>query len=441
MSKKLVIISIDAMGASDLLGDLTDIPTLARFKEEGTHVQNIQAIYPSLTYPSHTTLVTGEYPKTHGIINNTKIQPQRKSPDWYWYSKDILVPTLYDVAKNEGLTTAAFLWPVTAKSSIDWNIAEIFPNRIWTNQVLTSMSASSPLFIYEMNKKYGHLRQGIKQPYLDDFITAAAVDTLENKKPDLTLIHLVDMDSMRHAHGVLSEEAKAALVRQDARVANIIEATKIAGTYEETSFVILGDHYQIDVHHMIRLNALFAKKGWLTPRADGTVRRNFDVYAKSADGSTYIYVDKTSDVEPQEIRQELEKIEGISRIYSTKEATERGAAPNATFMIEAKRGYYFIDEAIGKIVEKVNPNDIGQPERYMAVHGYSPFKQNYSTTVMFKGPEIAKGKAIEKADLIDEAPTFAEILGLKTFPKHTAGKSIKEIFNIEQGEAPSEIIE
>ncbi len=42
---------------------------------------------------------------------------------------------LYDVAKEKGLTTAAFLWPVTAGSKIDYNLAEIFfLIGIWTNQ-------------------------------------------------------------------------------------------------------------------------------------------------------------------------------------------------------------------------------------------------------------------------------------------------------------------
>ena len=89
-------------------------------------------------------------------------------------------------------------------------------------------------------------------------MTACAVDTLRNKRPDLTLIHLVDMDSMRHRYGVRSKEAKAALQRLDGRVARLIRATKDAGTYDWTNFVILGDHYQINVHKMIHLNMLFA---------------------------------------------------------------------------------------------------------------------------------------------------------------------------------------
>ena len=85
-----------------------------------------------------------------------------------------------------------------------------------------------------MNHKFGHLRKGIKQPWLDDFVTAMASWTLKHKKPDLTLIHLVDMDSMRHRYGVRSDQAKQALQRLDQRVGQLI-------------------------------NTLFAKKGWLTP--------------------------------------------------------------------------------------------------------------------------------------------------------------------------------
>lgn len=126
-------------------------------------------------------IITGQYPAVHGIINNTKLQPRRQSPDWFWYRKDIQLMPLYDVAKEKGLTTAAFLWPVTAGSKIDYNLAEIFPNRIWTNQVLVSLKVSSPLFLYEMNKKYGKLSHGIKQPWLDDFVTACAVDTIKSR--------------------------------------------------------------------------------------------------------------------------------------------------------------------------------------------------------------------------------------------------------------------
>ena len=133
---KLVVISLDSMGFRDLDELREFVPHLDQLIKRGTWVKRVKGIFPTLTYPSHTSIITGQYPAIHGIVNNTKIQPQRESPDWYWYRKDIKAMPLYDVAREAGLTTAAFLWPVTAGSKINYNLAEIFPNRIWTNQVL-----------------------------------------------------------------------------------------------------------------------------------------------------------------------------------------------------------------------------------------------------------------------------------------------------------------
>ncbi|MEG0286766.1 MAG: ectonucleotide pyrophosphatase/phosphodiesterase [Vagococcus sp.] len=428
MKKKLIIISVDALGALDIKLHKDKLPTLSKLIDKGTHVEKVKGIYPTLTYPSHVTLMTGMYPKDHGVINNTKLQSTRNSPDWYWYDKEIKVPTVYDVAKNEGLTTAAFLWPVTASSSIDYNIAEIFPNRIWTNQVMISLKASSPLFLLNMNQKYGHLRKGIMQPFLDDFVTACAVDTISTKKPDLTLIHLVDMDSMRHAYGVQSTEAVDALIRQDKRVAQIIQATKDNGTFDHTNFVVLGDHYQLDVNKMIKLNVLFAEKGWAETKPNGSIKNNWQVYAKSCDGSTYIYCKNTSKVDPKEIYHAIKDLKGIDAIYTSEECRNMGADPRATFMIEASDGYYFSDETTGDIFEDVKKEDIGKPNRYFGIHGSHPGKPNYETTVMFYGPSIKEGHKITNAHLVDEAPTFAKLLALKTFPKEVSGICIEDIF-------------
>lgn len=424
---KLVVISLDSMGFRDLdeLRQLT--PNLAKLISDGTWVKKVQGIFPTLTYPSHTSIITGQYPVVHGIVNNTKLQPRRQSPDWFWYRKDVKATPLYDVARKAGMTTAAFLWPVTAGSKIDYNLAEIFPNRIWTNQVLVSLKASSPLFLYEMNKKYGKLRHGIKQPWLDDFVTACAVDTLENKRPDLTLIHLVDMDSMRHRYGVRSPQAKHALQRLDGRVAKIIQATKNAGTYDETNFVILGDHYQINVDKMIHLNMLFAKHGWLHPLGKKSVyRNNWQVTAKTCDGETYIYTRGAVDL--GKLKQMIAGVEGVQHIYDGAEAIKLGADPKCTFLVEAKPGYYFTDEVNRPaIVESVNPDTIGTHDRYRGVHGYGATQPGYFTTAIFMGPQIKKGATVEGARLVDEGPTFAKLLGLH-YPAPTAGQAIDGVF-------------
>lgn len=423
---KLVVISLDSMGFRDL-NELRDlVPNLAQLIEKGTWVKKVQGIFPTLTYPSHTSIITGQYPAVHGVVNNTKLQPRRLSPDWYWYRKDVKATPLYDVAREAGMTTAAFLWPVTAGSKIDYNLAEIFPNRIWTNQVMVSLKASSPWFLMQMNHRYGKLRHGIKQPWLDDFITACAVDTLKNKQPDLTLIHLVDMDSMRHRYGVRSDEAKAALQRLDGRVARLIRATKDAGTYDQTNFVILGDHYQINVDKMIHLNQLFAKQGWLTP-VDGktTYKGNWRVTTKTCDGETYVYT--RGNVDLGKVKQVIAGVEGVEHIYDGAEAVKLGADPKCAFLVEAKPGYYFTDEVNRPaVVEKVDPASLGTHDRYHGVHGYGPNQPNYFTTAIFAGPDVREGATVEGAHLVDEGPTFAALLGLK-YPAPTAGQPIRGV--------------
>jgi predicted AlkP superfamily pyrophosphatase or phosphodiesterase len=306
-------------------------------------------------------------------------------------------------------------------------LAEIFPNRIWTNQVLVSIKASSPLFLLEMNHKYGHLRRGIKQPQLDDFITACAVDTLTNKRPNLTMLHLVDMDSMRHRYGVRSKEAMQALHRLDRHVGQVIDATKAAGTFDDTNFVILGDHYQINVDHMIHLNTLFAQRGWLTPRQDQTFEDDWQVMAKTADGSTYIYTRNFSELDA--LKELVSSVEGVEAVIDGQAAAKRGADPACALMVEAKEGYYFTDESRRPlVVEPVHPATLGQPDRYHGVHGYDPTKPDYQTTLLFNGPAVKAGVTIEKANLVDEAPTFARLLGLH-FDGPMPGHSLNGIFS------------
>jgi len=429
MAKHVVVISLDAMGYADLRDRRQFLPNLSSLIERGTWVKKVRGVYPTITYPSHTSIITGTYPKTHGIINATLMQTERVSPDWYWYAKHIKVPTVYDLAREAGLTTAAFLWPVTAGAKINWNVAEIFPNRIWTNQYITSFKASSPLFLLGMDRKYGHLRKGIQQPELDDFITAATVDTIVNKKPNLTLIHLVDMDSHRHRYGVRSQQAIDALGRLDTHVGELIQATKDAGIYEQTNFMVLGDHYQLNVDKMIHLNMLFEAAGWLHGTNNGRVRRNWQVVAKHVDGATYIYLKDGALLNA--VRAMIKEVEGVKTIFEHSELVELGADPGASLMVEAQDGYYFTDETHRpEVVEKVTNEMLlaGEPDRYKATHGYLPTHDEYATTLILAGPDVKESQQLDlDVDLTDEGPTMAALLGLE-FKTQIAGHKITEAF-------------
>lgn len=425
-NKKLVIVSLDAFGTDDLAYALT-LPNFNKFRQEAALVENVETVYPSLTYMCHTSIVTGQYPKDHGIINNTLLQPDLLSPDWYWYTRYIKSPTLFEIASNHGLTVSTILWPVTGKSvAIDYNIAEIFANRKWHSQIAVSLFASSPKYLLEKNHKFGHLRSGIKQPELDDFVTAVAVDTIKKEEPDVLALHLVDLDSTRHGYGVKSPESKAALERMDNHLGQLMKTLESTEAYKDAHVVLLGDHYQIDTHTVIRPNHLFKNADLIRIDKQNKIQ-DYDVYAKGADGSTYIYVKNHDDFIMDELKTLLTPLAPyIDKIYSQNEAIALGADPNCFALVEAKAGYYFESDIERPILEDTNKSIPGV-KFLKASHGYSPEKENYTTMFMAKGPKIKMGETISKGRLIDEGPTMLAMLDL-AFNTPVEGKVIEQIF-------------
>jgi predicted AlkP superfamily pyrophosphatase or phosphodiesterase len=126
----LVMISIDGLRpdyitAADAHG--AKVPNLRRFLKEGTYADGVEGVVPTVTYRSHTTLVTGVWPAKHGVFVNTTFDPLQKNyQGWYWYTEDIRVPTLWDAAEKAGLKSAAVPWPVTVGANITFDIPEFW---------------------------------------------------------------------------------------------------------------------------------------------------------------------------------------------------------------------------------------------------------------------------------------------------------------------------
>lgn len=104
---RLLVISLDALGAEDV-PVFEKLPNFGRILKNGAACFNVSSVYPSITYPAHTSIVTGCYPKKHGIVNNTRFQFRRESPDWFWQRKYVKTTTVYDEVLKAGGKVAAF---------------------------------------------------------------------------------------------------------------------------------------------------------------------------------------------------------------------------------------------------------------------------------------------------------------------------------------------
>lgn len=414
----LLVVSLDAVSSKDLTL-LKTLPNFSKFLSQGALIERVHSISPTLTYPAHTTIVTGNYPIHHGIINNTLLEPSHSNPNWYWYAKAIKTPTLFDLAHEKGLTTCSILWPVTGCSQITYNLPEIFPTKKWHHQLIMSGLSGSLNYQLEILKKFGHLRQGTKQPYLDDFVMAATKYTLLKYKPDLICVHLTDVDTHRHYTGYSSESSIQALYRHDKRLGEIIETLKEAHLYDSTHLVLLGDHDQLPVHSFIRLNQYLIEKGFIRCNKKGRIL-SYDAIAKSCDGSSYIYLKDKHNLElMKQIQSLLNDLQSlppypIEKCLSGEEASSMGADGSCAFMVEAKKGYYFIDDLSGELIEPVHSENVAiMPHHVHSAHGYLTSKADYTTFFMASGPLIKPNFILPEGELVNHAPLLAYLLGLE----------------------------
>lgn len=425
-AKHLVVISYDAF-SQDNWEMAKQQPNLLKLLNNGAYSTNLKSVYPTLTYVVHSTMVTGVYPDKHGIIHNNPFQPfiKEKEQRWYWFRNDIKVPTIYDELRKHKLKSAGILWPVTGKACINYNIPEIRAIKK-ESQVLKSLINGSPLFSIRMDMKFGSLRKGIQQPCLDDFTSACAVDTIKKHKPNLLLIHMIDLDDAKHEYGTDSKEVEQVVIRMDKRLGDIMSAVEEAGIQDETVFLILGDHGQINVSYKVKLNTLLMDKG-LVYEENGEMK--WRAYVQSTGGSAYLHI-KQDDEEAERLALAIldnalkEDIYGIESIYTRQELEKMHVASSVRFMLEAKVGYSFDDGMDAPAVIDLKEQGI----KY-ATHGYLPNKPNYKCNFIVSGDCIKSKHQLGDIDMIDIAPTIGKILGVDF--NSCDGRVLEEIFREE----------
>lgn len=398
-AKHVIVVSYDAFAAEDW-SLAASLPHMARLLEKGAYSNQLQSVDPSLTYVAHTTMVTGVSPHRHGILHNNPFQPfiAEVEQAWHWFYKQIQVPTLYDLLHQQGMTTAAILWPVTAGAKIKFHLPEVraIGNE---NQILKVLRYGSPFYCLDMERRFGSLRNGIEQPNLDNFIAAVAAHTLRTKLPNLMLIHFIELDEMKHHHGTQSAQAKQAIVNMDEHLGQLIKAAEEAGILDETVFVVVGDHSQLDLHTKIYLNRHLRKMGLIheTP-----TEKKWKAWFQSTGGGAYLHIAPGEEETKSILLKWLEEISseadsGIERFFEL----------SGLIFVEAKSGYCFDDDW-------QEPNDL-VPTReatHGATHGYSKDRENYTSNVLFSGLGIQNNQNLGPVRMVDIAPTLAALFEL-----------------------------
>ena len=231
----LVVVSIDGLdnrylADADKLGLKT--PNIRKLVREGQASKGVIGSVPTVTWPSHITIITGVDPVKHGILSNWR-PPGEK----YLEYSQIQVPTLLGAAHKAGIKTASVNWPTTVGSSdIDWNLPEVFAKRRGGFMDLKSIEAKAKPT--DLVKQIAATYPSFATEWMDDRTRAQAVVwLLKNAKPGLLLVHLVDLDSEQHDNAPFSRESIAELEYLDSLVGEIMAAVPKGG-----ALALVSDH-------------------------------------------------------------------------------------------------------------------------------------------------------------------------------------------------------
>ena len=124
-AKHVIFLTIDEFRPDFYLDNEWQTPNLYALMKDGAYAKAVNSVFPSVTYPSHTTIVTGVQPVKHGIFYNTASPQMERTQQPYWQDSSIHVPTIWKAAKEKGMTVASLYWPVSANAPVDYNIPDV----------------------------------------------------------------------------------------------------------------------------------------------------------------------------------------------------------------------------------------------------------------------------------------------------------------------------
>jgi predicted AlkP superfamily pyrophosphatase or phosphodiesterase len=407
----LVMISIDGLRpdyitAADVHG--AKVPNLRRFLKEGTYAEGVEGVVPTVTYPTHTTLVTGVWPAKHGIYANTTFDPLQKNyMGWYWYSEDIHEPTLWDAAEKAGRTSAALQWPVTVGAHITWNIPEFW--RANTEDDAKLLRAVSTLgLLVEAQSEIG--------PYSGGTDTSVAADQnrgryaqwiLEKKHPGLLLLHLIALDHIEHETGPFSPEDIAVLEALDDVIGKVRKtAERLAPS--RAYVAVVSDHGFARTEAQLNLFPAFREAKLFTVDDKGKIA-DWKAMPWVTGGSAAIVLKNPSDTAVvDQVQSLLTKLandpgNGIDRVLNADELHKRGGYPTASFFVSLKPGWRTGSGLEGPVLTKT---------KLGGTHGQLPDVPDLRAAFFLVGPGVPAGRSLGLMDMRDVAPTLAHLTGL-----------------------------
>jgi predicted AlkP superfamily pyrophosphatase or phosphodiesterase len=387
------------------------IPFLRSLMRDGAYARGVTGVWPTVTYPSHTTLLTGVSPAEHGIYNNLEFDPKNTyASAWFWYAQQIRAPTLWQAAHEAGLSTASIGWPVSVgATAVDFLIPEY-----WRVARLTDVDPSDAVLLEALSRPEGLLQkmQARVGPYMrgndpsppgDAIKTRYALDILKTQKPKFMTIHLSSLDEQQHGHGPFSAEANGDLEVIDGQLAQLFAASRANDPKAIT--LVVSDHGFVHITHKVNFMQAFLRAGLL--QSGGSWKAQPWSGAGMAAIMLHDPADSQTEAQVRDLLQAMkaDPSNGIAEVLERDAIKQRGAFPEASFLVVMKLGYYALADATSPLLSEVQGT--------LGSHGFSPDYPEMRAAFFIAGQGIARGRDLGLIDMRQIAPTVAELLGVR----------------------------
>jgi predicted AlkP superfamily pyrophosphatase or phosphodiesterase len=424
--RHVVLVTIDGFPAHLWHDPTLPVPILRQLAADGVVADAMTVSNPSITWPCHTTLITGVAPQKHGVLFNGLLvrqgptKPPKLEP-WVDKSKLVFAPTLYDVAHAAGLTIAESDWvAVTRPGTINWSFGEI-PDV--NGAVEREMMAAGLIMADQITgMQPGGSRN--KTIWRDNMWTSGAIFMFKQHQPNLLLYHSLNTDAIHHRYGPGTDPSYTALAYADRLLGDLVRAVDESGLRAKTTFIVTTDHGFKKVAQFSYPNVVLKKAGLV--KTAGPSVTHCDAYAMTQGGIAFVYVldpARKAELLPR-LKELFAGAEGVERVIDANEAHTLGLPTPAEnqgmgeLILYPKNGYSFMTAAAGDVIA-------GPAINYGGSHGYFNGDPELDGIFVASGAGIKKGVRLGRVRNLDVAPTIARLLDLSLPPPD--GRVLEEI--------------
>jgi predicted AlkP superfamily pyrophosphatase or phosphodiesterase len=407
-AKYVVLISVDGLRPEFYMDASWPMPNLQYMKNNGAYAQGVTGVFPTVTYPSHTTIITGATPANHGVYYNTIFSDTGSTNKWYREEKHIKVATLWDAVKAAGKTSAVVSWPVSVGAPAEYLVPEDWVDDKNGTQSVNPHIRPESLFSEIEREVTGRLvyhKVSLNNLAIDENFSRIAAYLIRTYKPNFTTLHIVSADHAQHGVGREGDAVNKALAAADHALSNVLEAIEMAGIKDSTTIIVTGDHGFVNTNTSFSPNVLLAKKGYIKQNGN---QRQWEALFHSGGGSAFLHVkDKKNTKIVDDIRKMFNELPAsqkrLFRLVEKDELLKVGADPNAVLAIAAAEGVSISGSMSGDLIRAARGG----------AHGYFPDFKNIQTGFVAYGAGINKNVVIPEMTLMDIAPLIAHLMGLK----------------------------